>query len=71
MSAERRKASRWTKLSPKCVFCDILTEPAITLHIDGERIRGWRCPRCGFALIYPRDIPKMIYLLKETMKLKT
>ena len=70
MSVERRKASKWTKLNPKCVFCDLIKEYRVILNIEENTIVGWRCPKCGFALIHPYEIPKAMKLLKESMKLK-
>ena len=71
MSVDRWKAARWARLNPKCVFCDVFTEPTIILQIDDNMIRGWKCPKCGFALIHPDEIPKAMELLREAMKLRT
>jgi len=70
MSVERREAPR-VRLNPKCLFCDVLAEPTLILRIEDKAIRGWRCPKCGFTLIHPEEIPKAMDFLKETMKLKT
>ncbi len=70
MSSERWKAARWFRPTPTCVFCDTLTEPTIVFCIDENVIRGWRCPKCGFALIHPNEIQKAMELLKQTMKIR-
>lgn len=69
MSNERWEAARWIRSDPRCVFCDIFTEPAIILRVEENSIRGWRCPKCGFTLIHPREISKAMELLRETMKI--
>ena len=69
MSAERWEAARWIKSNPECVFCDVLMEPMIIFHIEDNAIRGWKCPKCGFTLIYPKEIPKVMEFLKGTAKI--
>ena len=71
MSTERWKVNRWAIPNPKCIFCDSITESMIIFQIEENIIRGWKCPKCGFALIHPDEIPKAMELLKESMKLRT
>ena len=52
------------KLGPKCLLCDVLTEPTILFRSTRCSIRGWRCPECGFRLIHPREIHKALQLQK-------
>jgi DNA-directed RNA polymerase subunit RPC12/RpoP len=57
--------SQWKGHKPKCMFCDVPTEPTIIFQDDSMIVRGWRCPRCGFILINPNDIPKALDTIKN------
>lgn len=67
MGIPKRRRYTWI-IDPKCLICDIQTDPTI-IHYDKEFIvRGWKCPRCGLTLINPNDIPKALELVRETAK---
>jgi tRNA(Ile2) C34 agmatinyltransferase TiaS len=53
------------KSEPKCVFCNASTKATIILRSEGYIVRGWKCPKCGFTLIHPKEIPKALKLLRE------
>jgi len=55
--------------NPKCVFCDLLTEPSIIFQSEDLTVRGWRCPKCGFTFIHPSEIPKALQVLREVAKI--
>jgi hypothetical protein len=55
-------------VNPRCILCEVLTEPTVVYYDDACMIRGWRCPHCGSSLINPSDISKAMNLLKETAK---
>ncbi len=63
----KRQKRRWMT-NPKCILCEVLTEPTVVYYDDAYMIRGWKCPHCGSSLINPSDISKAIHLLKETAK---
>lgn len=65
MEYEKWNSMRWIKPNPKCVFCDVSTEAAIIFRSEEYTVRGWKCPKCGFTLIHPNEIPKALDLLKE------
>jgi hypothetical protein len=71
MSKHRWSTAKHIKINPKCVFCDVFTEPTIIFHLEEKRIMGWKCPYCGFSLIHPREIPKVMGFLKDDMRLNT
>jgi hypothetical protein len=54
--------------NPKCVICDIMTEPSIIYQSEDVTVHGWRCPQCGFAFIHPKEIPKALEVLKEVAR---
>lgn len=56
-------------IDPICVFCDITTEPSIIYQKEEIIVQGWRCPKCGFTLIHPQEIPKAMQVLKEVAKI--
>lgn len=70
MGTERWRVNRWEVSSPKCVFCGSTTEPTIVVQVEENMLRGWRCPKCGFSLMHPDEVPKAMELLKEAMKLR-
>jgi hypothetical protein len=65
---ERNSAQRRTQ-SPRCVFCDCTTEACIIYQVDDLTVRGYRCPKCGFMLIHPNEIPKALQVIKEVAKI--
>jgi len=68
MSLDEWKKTRWRTQGPKCVFCDLTTEPAIVFRGEEYTVKGWRCPKCGFSFIHPEEISKALELLKEVTK---
>jgi hypothetical protein len=69
MSTSKGNAVKWIKTGPKCVFCDLIAKPMIILQAQEYSIKGWRCPKCGFTLLDPKEIPKAMSLLKEARKI--
>jgi len=67
MGKEKRIKNRWFT-APKCMLCDILSDPMIIYRGESFMIRGWKCPGCGLTFIHPKDIPKAFDLLKQTAK---
>ena len=47
----------------RCVECGDLCKPARILAGRAE-VRGWRCRKCGFEAISPRDVERAYFLLK-------
>jgi|GEM_PF-6097150 tRNA(Ile2) C34 agmatinyltransferase TiaS len=54
--------------NPKCLFCDVSMRPAVIIRGEDYLLRGWRCPKCGFTLIHPHEIPKALELLRAMTK---
>jgi hypothetical protein len=65
MSLNEWRTSRWRAQGPKCILCDVATEPTIIFRGEDYSIRGWRCPNCGFTYIHPDEIPKALELQRE------
>ena len=53
------------QVSPKCFFCEILTEPTIIYHGEDKMIRGWKCSCCGLMVPHSNDIRTAISVLKR------
>lgn len=47
-------------LSPRCFFCNLVTEPTVLYIASEVAIRGWKCSRCGFTMPHALDIPKAL-----------
>lgn len=43
--------------------CGSFARPT-TLKVEGFKVRGWRCPKCGMEYLHPEDSEK-IYLLNK------
>jgi len=67
MRISKRRRHRWV-VNPKCLLCDVQTEPTIIYYDDDFIVRGWKCLSCGSTLIHPEDIPKALELVGETAK---
>jgi hypothetical protein len=52
-------------VSPKCFFCELLTEPTVLYRDDDVVIRGWKCPRCDFTLPHSHDIHKALSIINK------
>lgn len=61
-------ASSRKRRSPACFYCDIPTRPVIVYRQGSVVVRGWRCPKCGFTLLDPKDI-KVAMRVVEGQKL--
>lgn len=70
MSDSGWRTARWIRPNPKCVFCDLSTEPTVVFQNEDYRIHGWRCPRCGFTLIHPDEIHRALEILRETAEIR-
>ena len=69
MVYEKWDSFREVGSNPKCVFCDVSTEPTIIFRSEDHLVRGWKCPKCGFTLIHPHEIPKALELLKQIARI--
>ena len=58
-----------TAANPRCVFCDTPTELTIIFRSEEYIPKGWKCPKCGFTIIHPDEIPKALSLLKEIARI--
>ncbi len=47
----------------KCVECNGKCKPS-KINIDNFEFQGWRCSKCGYEIISPKDIEKAYFLLK-------
>jgi len=47
----------------KCTECGDLCEPA-RIRAGKAEVRGWRCQKCGFEAISPREVERAYFLLK-------
>jgi hypothetical protein len=47
MDLRDRRVSKRIATYPTCVFCDVMTDPAVVYLSDTDAVRGWRCPACG------------------------
>ena len=54
--------------NPQCVFCEVMTEPSVIYQSQGLTVRGWRCPKCGFAFLHPEEIPKAMQVMREVAR---
>jgi len=68
MDLDAWNMSQRRTLNPRCVFCDVLTEPSIIFQSEDLVVRGWRCPKCGFTYMHPNEIPKALQVLKEVAR---
>jgi DNA-directed RNA polymerase subunit RPC12/RpoP len=66
MSVEWKRASKWVDPNPKCIFCDIPATQTVIHRENDSIIRGWRCPRCGFTIIHPKDIQRALQVMSQT-----
>jgi len=70
MTSGKWEAARLKRSNQKCLFCDLSLERTIILQTADDTIRGWRCSKCGFKVMHPEDIPKVLKLLKQEIKIR-
>jgi len=47
----------------KCTECGVWCKPA-RIRAGKAELRGWRCQKCGYEVISPRDVERAYNLLK-------
>jgi prepilin signal peptidase PulO-like enzyme (type II secretory pathway) len=59
----------WRYPGPRCIYCDIPTEPTIVYRGTDYVIRGWKCQKCHKVILFPNDLSRALQILKETLKI--
>jgi predicted RNA-binding Zn-ribbon protein involved in translation (DUF1610 family) len=59
----KNKVAMMEKGDLKCTECGDLCKPA-RIRAGRAELRGWRCQKCGFEAISPRDVERAYHLLK-------
>ena len=61
----RQKPLRMETGGLKCTECGDLCKPA-RIRAGRTEVHGWRCQKCGFEAISPRDVERAYFMLKAT-----
>jgi uncharacterized OB-fold protein len=59
----RAKVAVMEKGPLRCTECGDLCQPA-RIRAGNAELRGWRCQKCGYEVISPRDVERAYNLLR-------